>query len=275
MNDEQMYIYEEAESLDIGETTRKPQCPRCGRDKSFSITRSEDKIEYNCFRAVCECKGTIPLNGLDKSEVKNHKTTTFRPRYYHNPLFRLTEPLRGLIYDTWGVDKETQIQNGFKWAKDDGRLHIPVYNHLGEATGATSKILDRCELEPGAPKSIIYNHLDVPKLDFTSDTLYKSDYKDKESVILVEDKLSAIRVSKHIPCVSLSGVFLSEEAAIVLASQYKNLIIALDADTWHTNKPLGTRLKELYGLYFDEVINLYIERDFKDMSEEELICALS
>jgi len=73
----------------------------------------------------------------------------------------------------------------------------------------------------------------------------------------------------------LSGVFLSEEAAIVLASQYKNLIIALDADTWHTNKPVGTRLKELYGLYFDEVINLYIERDFKDMSEEELICALS
>ena len=274
MNDEQMYIYEEAECLSLGETTRNVQCPRCGRDKSFSITRKEDNVQYNCFRALCPCSGTISLTGLDKVEAKNHKISMFRPKFYRKPLYRLTEPLRHLITSTWGVSTRDQVQNGFKWARDDGRLYIPVYNHLGELTGATCKVLDKCDIEAGSPKNIVYNHMETPKLDFTSDTLYKTDYVDKETVIIVEDKLSAVRVSKYVPCVSIGGVFLSEEAAIVLSSIYKNLVIALDADTWHTNKPVGKRLKDLYGLYFDEVINMYIGVDFKNMKEEELICAL-
>jgi len=275
MNQEQEYVYEESIGLEVGKSCRSISCPGCGRHQDFSVTRHEDCIKYNCFRAACPTRGTIELSPLERVNIKDIQQNKFLPKYYGKALYKLTEPMRHLITDTWGLTRAQQIQNGLKWAKDTSRLYLPIYGHLGDRVGGITKIFNKCDLYENEPKSIVYWSDDVPKIDYTSDTLYKTDYKDKKTVIIVEDKLSAIRASAHYPTVSLSGVFLSEDAAIQLSGKYDNLVVALDQDTWHHKTPVGAKIIELYNLYFKSVQSLYIEKDFKDMTEEELKCSLS
>lgn len=85
-------------------------------------------------------------------------------------------------------------------------------------------------------------------------------------LVLVEDPMSAIRLAPHFHTVCLFGTTVSEQLVEEFRGKYKRVWLALDADATKQSiqqvLQLRRRLNELHVFPLD--------RDIKDMSEEEL-----
>lgn len=87
-----------------------------------------------------------------------------------------------------------------------------------------------------------------------------------QSVVLTEDLLSSIKVSRHMSSMPIFGSEISNEVATVLASQFQNLIIWLDKDK---RQYAHARAKALTPL-FKSVKVVSSEADPKDYNDADI-----
>lgn len=86
------------------------------------------------------------------------------------------------------------------------------------------------------------------------------------SIVVVEDSVSAIKVSRVCDSSELLGSNLSMHKAVGLSRIYDNLIIWLDSDKLKT----ALKFKEKYSLLFKNVSVVHTEKDPKEYSTDEI-----
>lgn len=105
----------------------------------------------------------------------------------------------------------------------------------------------------GAAKCCTYVHREAPKLHYQPPL-------GRGTVVIVEDMLSAIKLSRVIPTVCILGTHLSEECAVDLHRYYDTLILALDYDAVEKAR----KLKATWECIFDISITI-LRQDVKDI----------
>lgn len=238
-------IKQEALSLQH-EDSRTIVCPFCEADweqqgypahwhptSSCKLTRVVAGILYICYRAGCGKSGII---GDTASPVVRDKKE-FVPTYCEHPHGKLPGRIIVPLGYELGMRREHFVIQGVGYCPTINALYFPIYNAQGYEIGSQIKHLDKTRW----PKAFTYRHIEVPMLHFPLGQ-EKSD-----TLVLVEDPLSAIKVARITYCAALLGSNLSHEGAIQLKKQgIKKVIFALDPDA--LNKSLK-QAKEYDGLF--------------------------
>ena len=241
--------------LTQGETTREI-CPLCGggtqSEKSLAITRDDEGgLVYICHRASCGSRGTTLYKGgamLPKLSEPVRKRKVFEGK-----TVALSKYLLDKVHTLWGI-RNPEYWYWTKWG--GGRLAMsirsPTYVHRG---WVLRDIMDRLSV-----KALTYLEPEEEGLSW-----YK-EHPDQPT-ILCEDIPSAVRASKYVNAVALlgTGVGLSKAAEIEKYAT-RPIIVALDQDATSTAFNIAMRYSALWG----DVEILMLEKDIKDMNEDEV-----
>ena len=252
----------DASELSVGDTIRTA-CPFCGaaHERSFTITRQELGLLYNCFRAKCPATGfisSIPgTTTLEKEEQKKKKE--FVPRPFEKPLVKLPDEVAQWLFDKYELPLEALEYEGIKYEPEYKRTYAPLFNSEGYEVGGETKKTDFSG--DGAPKTLRYPTAQSSGLHYV-----RAGARRAGPIIVSEDVLSAIKLSKYFKSVALLGTTFNAQIAGELAQQTDTLIMYLDPDA--INKALRYRKK--YSLYFRNFFVVVGSKDPKDTPHTEL-----
>jgi RNA polymerase subunit RPABC4/transcription elongation factor Spt4 len=93
------------------------------------------------------------------------------------------------------------------------------------------------------------------------------DYPEIDTVVVVEDIVSAIKVGRHIPCMPLLGTNLPVNTAVRLSETFSGLIVWLDPD----KKKEAHKLAIQFSGVFERTGTIWSEKDPKDYSNADII----
>lgn len=241
-------------------------CPFCNADheKSFYITRDATLIKFYFHRASCGAKGILNDNYYVVSREVNKKQ--FEPKSLYKETEGLSEDLIAYFSNKYDISRELLSKNGVYYVPANNAFGLPIFDTI-----SSSPMGNYLKRLPSEFRTQQFDH-ELPRKAML--------YWDKpptgcyipngcsfgDSLVLVEDPLSAMKVSQIMPCASLLGVHLSQELAVKLR-QYgvRQLIWMLDPDA--QNKAIGQA--ETYAFLFgNKVIGL--DKDPKDTPIEVL-----
>lgn len=242
------------------EQTKSCICPECGggehKDVSFSITRTAQGFIYNCFRLKCGIKGFARSGRGEQVVAAVHEDKPTRP--FLGRTFNLSIRAIHWLGERYGISEDTIRDQG--WLRtDDLRLYMPLFDSNGMRWGAQTKSWTF------KPKAITYWERDFPpKVHFPLLRMELS----RRSLVIVEDVLSSARLAGAgvFSCALLGSDFRQDQAGYLLDC-CRNVILVLDKDTWPRGKP--QKFKDRYGSAFDSFRLIHIERDVKDMTQDE------
>lgn len=254
------HISEQGKYLQIHESLRI-HCPFCGdkSEKSMSITRRGTGYLYICYRATCDKRGivgAIPHNA-ELAELRKKKKK--EPKYCASTMEAIPLLIFQKMLEPYQITLEDCARQRFKWAREHERLYMPTFNRMGYEIGGSAKVCAKGK----QPKVIQYYHSDVPMLHYPLDQELSS------SIVLVEDTISSVKVSKVAFCAALLG---SSITAMILGQLLKdgttNIILMLDEDA--CNKAI--KIKRKVGSLFNnfDIVRLPKGKDPKDLSTENL-----
>ena len=252
------YISNEALGLDVGESSMV-YCPVCDNappyKPSLSITRLTEGILFNCFRAVCGTHGFVPSMPSDLIKVAKQKEHKFKQKVFTHPTIDLDDDWLEWLHTTYGIEPEEVAANQIKLTLHTKGLVMPLFNVQGYQYGCTTKYFDE------QTKAVHYLETETSKLAFINPR------KHGTTVILVEDMLSAIRVHRFHQGVALLGTHLNaQQVQDLLKAGHKRVIMALDPDAIAK----AVKLRQMYGLFFDEFVIRSLSDDPKNLSHEKL-----
>ena len=240
--------------LEPGES-KYDSCPECGRDGKFSITRTDTGLLYHCFRDACGVSGHVGAVGvaMQPKKGKQVKPDTLHP--YEGELYPLTGLQRARFVINNGLHRRATEAGRFKWAPDEKCYAFPMMDPRGYERGVLLRRYDGRE-----PKALTRQHTAGPRQSW-----YVHD-DDFSRVILVEDQVSALKLSRYCTAVALLGTSMSHEAAIeVSTTRPKHVTIALDEDAINT----AYKLKRWFGLLWPSTDVLHLRKDVKDMTYKQ------
>jgi hypothetical protein len=245
----------EAQSLEPGQSVRMV-CPFCGggnsREKSLSLTHREDgTLLFNCYRAHCSAAGVLGMpTGLVRTRLVPKPSRT-KP----NIEDRLVVLPDGVTQ--WGMDSLLLTQYGVLWDPVTFRYALPVwsprYNLRGRVLRAVPGYNDQ-------PKALSWMYESGASLAWFGNRALTT-------VVVVEDIPSAMRLASHGErAVALNGTHMTDESIEELDENATDVVWALDPDA--TSKAM--RWSMATRMYFRRSVVLMIDKDFKDMTEEEV-----
>lgn len=247
-----------AEDLTEGETKRTI-CPKCkggdSSEKSFVVSVRQHKLLYKCFRAKCNISGLVGIN-TSKGAVKK----TYDKRYKDN-LSPIPESLWKLKFEKYGLSMDDIATQGISYAEKVNRIRFPIYDYRGYEIGE----LLRAITNEQKPKALITPFNSVPLIHFPLGQ------KLDNVLVLVEDQVSAIKVSKVYPCAALMGTNLSDDGLTQLRQlSLTNITLLLDGDEAGINASKVLHNKIAPHTFRTTVIYLERGKDPKDLPLEEL-----
>lgn len=250
------------DKLEVYGTLSTSDCPSCrggvSKDKAFSITRLEEGLVYNCFRGTCGISGFVPSRGnVSHTGTLMPKEPTFKPNVYKYPTRGLTAEQYIILQNKFGLSMSEVTSMRVRFNPKGNSYVFPIYNSEGKAIG----VVDR-SYAGRRPKSLTYLEENSPLLAFP----WQFGLRDKGTIYLVEDQVSALKVSRYARCVALLGCHLSEAAVRELMVLTDNIVFALDGDV--TQQAL--RLRKKYSTCFSTIKVLHLLDDPKDMEDSQL-----
>lgn len=252
----------EARSLEPGETVYM-RCPFCGggpneRRNSLGLTHREDgALLFHCFRAGC---GAAGLLGGPSAFVRTRPQP--KPRNTVDPVEDRLEMCKGNM-GCWNMTPTDLYEVGIRFDPETQRLALPVYSPSGVLRGRVMRTM------PGdtrQPKTLLWMYEDTTPLAWNRGSSHS------DQVVVVEDIVSAMRLQLHGQrAVALMGTHLTEAAKEELDNEATDVVWALDWDA--SNK--ASRWCMETRMYFHHSAVLLIDKDFKDMTDEEVVKWLS
>lgn len=246
-------------NLGLDESVAGQLCPFCdggeAHEKSFSVTKKSDgTIVYFCHRAKCNRAGamfpdgTHPINVHTKT--KYHKT-------FDEPTEALTKSQIKFFEAKYSLTEKEVLNAGFLWAPERHAVWQPIRAPDGHYRG--------CVLRRYKDKAVwtykAHEESREPLLAW-----YKGPKGfDDNSVVLVEDILSALKLSRYWNACAINSTHLSPEAVLELIQWSGKQYIALDKDAILTAIKQARRWR---GLLHMEVIEC--NRDPKYWTDEQL-----
>jgi len=219
------------DKLDIAEGANiRSDCPRCGGRNTFTATKRDGKIIYNCYRLSCDAKGKINY-GMTAEDMQSYfvkplietgsASSRLEPFVYpENVIVPVSNRYINRFCMRWqGMYAETLRNIELMYDVKDKRAVFPIYQDgvLVDAIGRA--------LEGSTPKWLRYGK---------NAEYAKYCYGYSNGVfVLVEDVISAITVAKVWPSVTgfaLLGTNLTDTHKECLSDNAKYAIVALDPD---------------------------------------------
>lgn len=248
----------EAAELEPGERKRIV-CPTCGggttRERSLSVGRTDDGAPiWNCFRGSCPERGGGEARASLVRTRHTPKRTTVKP-YQGELRFCEDAELAFLAERIGWHEPHWELGRPF-YAPEDDRYAFPILGPLAARRGYVLRAYDGRE-----PKALTRMEVDEPHMSW-----YRRPSVEGTIVVVVEDIPSAVRAGLYAPAVALCGTGVSADYAAEIAGLYPRVVWALDADA----TALALQLKREHSLLFNESRVLVLEKDIKDMEEEEV-----
>lgn len=236
-------------------------CPFCNvtHEATLSVTRTEEGLLYNCFRASCGAKGFIS-SGVWRipPETKDIKFKKFKPHEFVKDLEDLPQSVLDVMLDKYELTEAELNEQRIKFVRAENRLYMPVFDYTSERFGGISKTLTA-----GVKSFKTINYFDRE----SSRLSYPRGGSDRGGAIaVVEDVLSSIKVNRYVRAVALLGHTISIEQIKELRSQTDHLIIMLDNDVMHK----ALQLKKKFGFYFRNFSVILMSNDPKDTESKKL-----
>jgi len=253
------YIRAEALSIETG-VTRAVYCPFCDNESpyspSLSITRTDEGIVYNCYRAVCSGKGFIGSMPRERVEKVTRKPTT---NQFKESTQLLSEEQKKQLFGEYNLSD----RHCATWRVSYGRLVMPMRDDKGNIWGYNSKSM--WDVFPGSRKSVNYVHIPYEGgVHWATDSRHVSD-----KVVVVEDIISATRVAatiKNVHVIALLGtVFNDHTVKALMGKRIKHVVIALDPDALSK----AVSIVNKYRVFFNTFKILSLSKDPKDLSKEK------
>ena len=210
--------------LTEGQSIRQA-CPKCGRKNTFTATKRDGKVIYNCYSISCDLVGRLST-GMTREEImsytlkeplvetfsKNKQVDTF---VYPEHVTTSGNPDVGRFRQRWPVLNGTTLMYDIK----DKRAVFPIHKD-GILIDAIGRALD------GAiPKWYRYGG--------SADYYTSVELTPNRVYVLVEDVISAITVARHYPGTTgfaILGTSLTQEHLICIADNATSVVVALDPD---------------------------------------------
>jgi len=251
-----MDIQHYVESLGIAHgTSRRMDCPACGRKNTFSVTNNHGQYLWNCFHASCDTKGRTDLkitadnaaNMLSNLRKKHGEQTTSYPEVpFEKPkCWSRQISQKGLEYVD-SVHTSGRYDDIYYDCRHK-RLVYAIRDRDGKLVDGAGRTLINAR-----PKWYRYGNY---RGGFSIGT--------SKTVFVVEDIPSAISISDWVTGYALLGTNLRDEHIQDLAG-YDNIIVALDKDA--TDKAL-TMMRVLNRVAPTGI--LMLDHDLKTMGDEE------
>jgi hypothetical protein len=241
-------------------------CPSCRaeHERKLSVLRVADGVVYRCFRASCGLGGgfipTTPSLGYGVEKI-------FVPKPFYEATEALPTPIVEWLITKYGVTREEISTNGLLYAPESNRLVIPIRDWRGYDLGIQAKRLPN--IRGGDPvysgqKACNYYVHEGPYLCFPVGPLRTTD-----TMVFVEDPLSAIRVARFANACALLGHSLNENMIPELKRWWRGdrAILALDPDAYTQ----ALKAKEKYCLYFGTLEVRKLSNDPKDIPHAQLV----
>ena len=218
-------------------------CPKCGSSDAFA---EYDDGHFWCF----SCGHYVPAKG-NIQVVERHfseRGTNVNSLPLNISLDIPKEPYKWL--KSYGITDEEIVNNKLMWG--DGMLIFPYYGEEDELLywqgryfpKKTPKVLTR-----GYPD----NYVNFRRVG-------------TERVCVVEDSISAIKVSRVCSSMELLGSNLSMHKALGLSMVFSHLTLWLDSDKLLT----ATKFVNKYSSLFDKCDYIYTDKDPKEYSIDDI-----
>jgi len=197
-------------SLDISEgQTIRHDCPRCKGKNTFTATKRNGCIAYNCYKISCDVGG-YANTGIAKDELEHYLVTPLIETGNINKRFRMR----------WVGEYINPLENiELLYDLKDKRAVFPIYND-GLIVDAIGRALDGKQ-----PKWLRYGG---------AAEYAKYCYGKPNGVyVVVEDVISAVTVAKVYPDVTgfaLLGTSLTDAHKECLSDNASYVMVALDPD---------------------------------------------
>lgn len=155
----------------------------------------------------------------------------------------------------YGITDKEAITNNFTWSGSWERLIMPVYRQMGQ--------LAFWEGRAFAPNKSRY-HIEGNPTDFLDIIGPRS--LNQDCLVLVEDKLSAIKIARRTTVMVLHGSHLPLSQIVMLRNMFNRIVMWLDFDK---AKDSMSKIDTL-GNYFDEARMVLTEKDPKCYNNMEI-----
>jgi len=270
-------IQHEAAQLAEGQSTRIV-CPYCkggsSGERSLSVTRTHDhRGKFYCFRASCDLGGGYVslaqyggglLSGYTKTNTNVAKTQI--KGYVPEPL---RDKARKFLKRKYGLT-DALIAYAAICSNKDGRVIYTIFGPKRQRRGKVirryNNLFDGVHERSTVPKSI--NVVDDPKNPFISWYFAKRHPKKyTDTLIVVEDVLSALKLNPYFDAVALCGtVFSPDRQMEIKLKRYKTVYLALDNDATRTAAKVVKKNK----ITIPNLKVKFLHKDIKDFDDTEL-----
>lgn len=247
-------------SLNIGDSSAGNVCPRCGggdsKERSLSVSRKTFGVAFLCHRDSCGFRGV--LNDVSNSYYSSSGKKPSEDKSKYLSFSPLLENEKNLLSTKYHLTSGEICISGIRWSNTIQRIIIPIRTRNGLSAGFVA----RSENPKVRPKAL--NYIVNPELPFGA---YYIKDRECKCLWLVEDQLSAIRLSKYENALALMGTHLTDSLlADIKKGGFTHLVICLDADAMATAIKLASRIDSL----FKEVRVRSPKKDLKNMTPQEL-----
>lgn len=223
-------------------------CPSCGSKDNLGVW--DDNHKY-CFGCGYYKSGTTNVKTVFE-EPKNSKTTT---EYPHD--ITSTYPIEALKWlNSCGITNSLQKQYQIHWSPSKQLICWKIWGSNGTIIGWQG----RCFAKNAKTKYVIHGkiHDDICILPNTNPK--------PTTIVLVEDYLSAIRVSNYLPCMPLFSCNISTNHLQGLSKTFKKIIVWLDSDKLDNARKIAIRIS-LLGIHGQV---LYTQNDPKNYTDTQI-----
>jgi Zn ribbon nucleic-acid-binding protein len=247
------------DGIDIKEGMQfRANCPSCGGKNTFTATREDGVVVYNCYKLGCIVKGAVNT-GMTAQEIRNklqprdelpdqEAELLVWPEYVVQP--SAEHMLHKKFVQRWGLEHEDLMYD-----VKDRRTVFPI-RHEGRLIDAAGRALD------GAiPKWFRYTG--------AADVYKRTVGKPNGVVLIVEDVISAVTAAKLIP--GLTGMAILGTSLNVTTMKhidgYYKVVVALDPDAAHKTLQFKREIEAWTGL---ETVALRLDDDIKYKVETDI-----
>lgn len=231
------------------------------------IKRTSKGWVYNCFN--CGWSGFKPnKQGISLEETRRKLNSETKVANADRSIklpydFTADTPAMGRTWlDKYAITEDEIRRYRFGYSEKLNRLILPLYNregdlifwqgrNLGKPTKESPKYLN---VRSGKDNVVVFSDADA----------------DSTKICLVEDILSAIKVSRSVHAIPLLGSFVSNKV-IQAVSSYPEILVFLDYDKRLTSLKATNRIRLLTGRPCRSIITLKDPKECTDLEIKELI----
>jgi len=229
-------------------------CPICFNKNTFSAVNNGIQTIYNCFHADCNIKGRTrsPLSKRLFQEVEKQKEPEiFYYRHHWENVTGLSIVNQYNNKDFINYIKKYDLQDYLPVIRYDRHLHRAVFLIYKE-----DKIIDAVGRDLYKTKRIKWYRY--------GNSGYPFIYGKGDTAIIVEDVVSALKLSKFCVGIALLGTNLLQSHIDVI-KKYKKVGVALDKDATKKALKLADDLSLNMNVKF-----LMLDEDVKEMLDEDV-----